>query len=66
MLKYWHKIRVRYIQRWSRYQGWLAVFQESKLIGPEWKRQAWRQSAWYEPKTGRSVEFLEQFAGKSQ
>lgn len=49
---------VKYIHRWRRYQGWLEVFAESRLTGPEWRQQAWQQSAWYEPRTGRSVEYL--------
>jgi hypothetical protein len=59
--KLYRILRFRYWERWRRYKNWLQVFEESKLTGPEWRRQAWRQSAWYEPRTGRSVEYLEAY-----
>lgn len=54
-------ITVKYIHRWRRYRAWIEVFAESRLTGPDWRRQAWRQSAWYEPRTGRSVEYLVEY-----
>jgi hypothetical protein len=59
--KLYRILRFRYWERWRRYQGWIQVFEESRLTGPEWRQQAWQQSAWYEPRTGRSVEYLETY-----
>lgn len=52
-------VKIRYWDRISRYLRWKKLFLSSGWDKKFSHQQAWRQSAWYDPVTGRSVHLIE-------
>lgn len=57
------RMRIRYWKRFERYRGWRDIFIRAGWDTKAAKQQAWRQSAWYDPATGRSIEMIENLDG---
>lgn len=57
------RMRIRYWKRFERYRGWRDIFVRAGWDEKTAKKQAWRQSAWYDPATGRSIEMIESLHG---
>ena len=58
MKKFFRLLRIRYWDRIERYRGWRDIFVKSGWEPKQAREQALRQSAWYDPATGRSVEMI--------
>ena len=57
---FWVRIfRIRYWQRFQRFRQWQKIFLDSGWDKIAARQQAWRQSAWYDPRTGRSISLIE-------
>jgi len=60
MKRFFLLIKIRYIDRIARYRTWRKSFLKSGWDKKFSRSQAWRQSAWYDPDTGRSVRLIEE------
>ena len=58
MKKFFRLLRIRYWDRIELYRGWRDIFVKSGWEPKQAREQARRQSAWYGPATGRSVEMI--------
>lgn len=56
LIRRWH---IRYWLRFRRYRGWRDIFIQAGWDPKAARQQAWRQSRWYDPRTGRSVLLME-------
>lgn len=65
MKKFFRRMRIRYWDRIERYRGWRDIFVRSGWPLESARKQAWRQSAWYDPATGRSIKLIENLYGLS-
>lgn len=59
MRAFFGMIYIRYIDRFRRYREWKKIYLKNKWDLKLARAQAWRESAWYDPTTGRSVELME-------
>jgi hypothetical protein len=58
MKRFFKILRIRYWDRLDRYRKWKEIFRKSGWNDRLAHQQAFRQSAWYDPDTGRSVEMI--------
>ena len=63
MPKFIRRLRVRYWDRFARYRQWRDIFVKAGWSDESARQQAWRQSAWYDPATGRSIKLIENLQG---